>query len=110
MAADWVMKQNDTWPPMPAQLRDASGPIDLTTADSVTLHLKDQGAGTTTGGGPCTIADAAVGRVTYTFTTTDTDTVTMFNAEFEIDWGSSQITTFPNEGYFTVQITAELDA
>ena len=110
MAVAWTMKQNDTWPPMPAQLKDANGPVDLTTANTVTLHLKATGGGTTTGGGACTITDAVAGRVTYTFTAADTDTVTVFDAEFEIDWGAGQITTIPNEGYFQVQVTKELDA
>lgn len=107
--ADFVIKQNDTWPPLPAQLRDANGPIDLTAAESVTLHLKSQGSGTTTGGGACVVTDAAAGRVSYAFTTADTDTVTLYNAEFEINWGGGQISTFPNVGYFTVEITQELD-
>src|SRR5687767_5248298 len=98
--ADFVIKQNDTWPPLPAQLQDASGPVDLTAADTVTLHMKSQGAGTTTGGGLCTITDAAAGRVAYTLTTADTDVVTLFDAEFEVDWGGGAISTFPNEGYF----------
>lgn len=109
MAAAWIMKQNDTWPPMPAQLKDAAGPIDLTTANAVALHLKAQGSGGATGGGACVVVDAAAGRVTYTFTTADTDTVTLFDGEFEIDWGSGQTTTVPNDGYFQVQITQELD-
>lgn len=109
MAANWTMKQNDTWPPLPAQLSDASGPVDLTTAVGVTLHLKSQGSGTVVGGGACAITDAVAGRITYTFTTADTDTVTLFDAEFEVDWGGGAISTFPNADYFTVQIVGELD-
>lgn len=107
--ADFTIKQNDTWPPLPAQLRDAVGPVDLTTAVSVTLHLKSKGTGAITGGGACVIADAAAGRVTYTFTTADTGQATTFDAEFEVNWGSSKISTFPNEGYFEVAVTQELD-
>jgi hypothetical protein len=107
--ADFTIKQNDTWPPLSAQLKDANGPVDLTTATGVELHLKSKGTGTVTGGGACTIADAVAGRVTYTFTTADTDTVTVFDAEFEVDWGAGAISTFPNSGYFEVEITAELD-
>lgn len=113
--SDFAWKQNDTWPPLPAQLSDANGPVDLTTAVTVTLHLKSQGAGTTLGGGVCVITDAAAGRVTYTPTTADTDVVTQYNGEFEVDWGGGKTSTFPNgstsgEEYITVQIVAELDA
>lgn len=109
--ADFVIKQGDTWPPIPAQLKEGTpaSPVDLTAADSVTLHLKAQGAGTKHAGGACTVTDAAAGRVTYELTTEDTDTVTTFDGEFEVDWGNGQISTFPNEGYFTVQVVAELD-
>lgn len=110
MAAAWIMKQNDTWPPLPAQLTDGLGPVDLTTASSVTLHLKSKGTGTVTGGGACAVTDAAAGRITYTFTTEDTDTVTLYDGEFEVDWGGGKASTFPHDSYFEVQIVGELDA
>lgn len=107
--ADLVIKQNDTYPPLQAQLSDASGPVNLTTADSVVLNLKAKGAGAIIGGGPCTITVPAEGRVTYAWTLADTGAVTVFDGEFQVNWGAGAVTTFPNNGYFEVQIMAELD-
>lgn len=105
--ADYTIKQNDTHPPLDATLSDASGPVDLTGA-TVKLLLKSLGSGTTTLVGDCTLTGALTGQVRYTWVEGDTAAVNTYNGEFEVTWPSLKKTTFPNTGYFTVEIKAEL--
>jgi len=48
----------------------------------------------------CTAAD---GEVQYEWDTGDTDTVCVFKAEFFVE-GDNTTTTFPNDGYFYINI------
>jgi hypothetical protein len=106
--ADFTMKQNDTWPPLPATLQDANGPINLTTATSVRLILVPTGGGAAIVDDPVTIVSAAAGTVRYTWVTGDTATIGTFKGEFEITWNDGKIGTVPNEGYFVVEILDDL--
>lgn len=106
--ADWTIKQHDTWPPLSAQLKDAAGNIDLTTATQVKLLAKTS-SGTTSWSGVCTITDAVAGRVSYNLLATpDTASINTYNAEFEITWASGKISTVPNKDYFTIEVVADL--
>lgn len=105
--ADFTLKQNDTWPPLEAVLTDANGAVNLTGA-SVRMILKSAGAGSTVIQGACTIVSAVEGRVRYTWLAADTSLVNTLSGEFEVTWGDGKITTFPNDGYFTVEIKADL--
>lgn len=105
--ADLTIKQNDTWPPIEAVLSDAAGPVDLTGA-AVKLILKSAGAGSTVITGACTIVDAVAGSVRYTWLAADTASVNTLNGEFEVTWGDGNVTTFPNDAYFSVEIKADL--
>lgn len=102
-----TIKQHDTWPPLDAVLSDQDGPIDLTTATTVKLLLKTATGGGT-GGGTCTITDAAGGGVRYEWQTADTAAIQSFNGEFEITWSNGEISTVPNDSYITVEIKADL--
>ena len=106
--ADLVRKQHDTWPMIEGQLKGNDIAVNLTTATSVKLLLKSQGSGSIEGGGTCTITDAAAGRVAYDLVGADTEDVTIFNGEFEVTWADGSIQTFPNSGYFTLEITPDL--
>jgi hypothetical protein len=106
--ADVTRKQNDTYPPLLAQLTDTVGPINLTTATTVELIMVEMGSGSATGGGFCAITDAVAGRVSYEWDPEDTDDVGIFNAEFEIVWADGGIQTVPNTTYFTVEIKDDL--
>lgn len=105
--ADYTIKQHDTWPPIEATLSDDVGPMDLTGA-TVKLLLKSAGAGTTLVEGVCEIVSAAGGTVKYEWDPADTASVNTFSGEFEITWANSTITTVPNDGYFSVEIKADL--
>ncbi len=105
---DITIKQHDTWPPLKATLSDSVGPVNLTGA-TVKVILKDNNLiSPTTIIGNCTLVDAANGKVAYTWTAPDTANVNTFNGEFEVTWGDSTITTFPNVGYFTLAMVADL--
>lgn len=106
--ANFSLKQDDTWPAINATLSDANGPINLTTATTVKILLKPTGGGTLIQG-TCTIVNAAAGTVRYQWVTGDTVAAGTYNGEFEITWADGKIGTVPNEGYFTVEIIADLN-
>ena len=108
MPSDFSLKQDDTWPPLNATLSDANGPINLTTATSVTFIMKPTGGGSPITG-TCTIVSAAAGTVRYVWVTGNTTVAGTYQAEFEILWADGKIGTVPNEGYFTVEILADLN-
>ena len=106
--AAFTIKQHDTWPELNAQLKDANGNIDLTTASQVKLLAKNT-TGSVSWSGTCTIVDAIAGRVKYALQATpDTATINTYDAEFEITWASGKISTVPNDGYFQIEVKADL--
>lgn len=105
--ADFTLKQHDTYPPIDATLTDQVGPINLTLAASVKIILKTVGGGSTITG-TCTIVSAAAGTVRYQLTAIQTATVNTYQGEFEITWTNGDITTVPNNDYFSVEIKADL--
>lgn len=109
--ADVTIKRGDTRPKLVRTLQQTVGvtttAIDLTTATSVKLNLKDTQT-STTGGGLCSITSAAAGQVTYTWLTSDTSTARTWNAEFEITWNDAGIETVPNGSYFTIEVFGDL--
>ncbi len=54
------------------------------------------------------IIDPIGGVVAYQWQPSDTSVVGTFNAEFEVTYADGSIETFPNTGYETVEITANL--
>src|SRR5688500_13812123 len=107
MAEIFTIKQHDTHPPLDAVLTMGAPPtpVDLTGA-TVKLLLKTA-TGTATVGA-CTIVSAAAGSVRYQWVAGDTASVETFSGEFEVTWGDGKITTFPNDGYFTVVVKPDL--
>jgi hypothetical protein len=105
--ADLTIKQHDTWPPLRATLSDADGPVDLTTADTVRFIYKEP-VGVTAVVRVTTVTAATDGKIEYEWVAGDTAVATTYNAEFEVTWGDGEITTFPNAGYFTFEVTPDL--
>ena len=64
--------------------------------------------GVITGGGVCTITDAANGRVTYNWQVADTLTAADYDAEYEITWPTAKPETVPKTGYFKVYVKQDL--
>jgi hypothetical protein len=108
--ADRAIKQNDTWPPLEAVLMDQDGPIDLTTAQSVTLKMRGQKrVGPVTVSGLCLIATPKTsGGVIHEWLPADTAVADLYSAEFEILWGDGSIQTVPNSGYFYIDVQDDL--
>jgi hypothetical protein len=107
--ADFVIKQNDTWPPMVATLTQADGqPIDLTGAGTISMWMKSDSLTISTD--PCdVVGDPSDGVVSYTFTSADTATAGTYRVEWDIDFGSGKRQTAPNDGYKTVEVVESLD-
>jgi hypothetical protein len=109
--ADLTIKRHDTYPALKATLEQTNEagvkePIDLSTAVKVTLIMK---SGATLVEGVCTITNAKLGKVEYTFLAKDTEVAGTFNLEFEIDWGGGvKLETVPNEGYREIAIEPDL--
>ena len=106
--ADFYIKQNDTSPTFEATLLDADGAaVDYTGALSVNFHM-------TTAAG-ATLVDAAMvetapltGVVSYFWNTGDTATAGTHNAEIELTFADGKIQTFPNFGFWKVEVSEEL--
>ncbi len=101
------IKQNDTSPTLRANIQDYEGTnIDITGA-SVRLHIKEVG-GSTLVIKDMTILDQETGLVQYDWVTGDTSQAGNFNAELQVTYADGEIETYPNNGYFTITVTAEL--
>lgn len=112
VAADFYWKRNDTAPAIVCVLRNsAGGPFDLTTMTQVKFIMS------ATVGGSTVIDSTAVtvvgaptaGTVSYQPMTGDTAAAGTFFAEWEVTLASGNKESFPDPGYLTILITADLD-
>jgi hypothetical protein len=104
----YEIKRNDRRPRWRVQLKANGTPVDLTGAAAVRFTMK---VGTTTpkvNKQPMTIITPETGIVEYAWGAADTDTANTFNAEVEVDWGGSELQSFPSTGYFTIKINDDL--
>jgi len=107
--ARFVMKKGDFKPVMSATLTDNDGSaINLTSATGVKFLMKLPGSSSAKIDSAGVVSDASNGKVTYQWAGTNTDTSGVYDAEFEVDWGSSQYQTFPANGYIEVEIIDDL--
>lgn len=100
------MKKGDLKPDLEILCTDDGVPVDLTTATSVQVVCRREGATsalfTRTGTG------SAVGIVTYAWQAGDTDTVGRLLFEVKVTWPSSKPQRFPPVSYLAVDITDNL--
>ena len=111
MANRILVKQDDTKPPVRAQLLDANGdPIDLSNvpADGVTFQVETKGE-TTVVSGACEIVNATEGQVRYEWSSSDTADAGEFRGEFDVSYSDGSTQTVPNDGYIPVKITRQID-
>lgn len=102
------IKQNDTSPSIRANILDYEGnPVNIT-GGSVRLHMKEIGGDGSLIVKNMAILDAANGLVQYDWVTGDTTEVANYNAEIQVTYADGEIETYPNAGYFTIVVTAEL--
>lgn len=95
------IKRNDTSPSIEAVLSDSNGPVNLTGA-TVNFYMANLVSGA------ATITDAAAGEVRYDWQAGDTTKLGYHLAEWEVVYADGKKETFPNDGYSTIKITADL--
>lgn len=102
------IKQNDTSPSIRANIVDYNGePVNIT-GGSVRLHMKEVGGDGTLIVKNMSILDAQNGLVQYDWVVGDTADVANYNAEIQVTYADGEIETYPNAGYFSIIVTAEL--
>lgn len=101
------IKRNDRRPRFRVQLTANGSPVDLTGATAARFIMKS-GSTMKVNRATMTFVDRAMGVVEYAWAAVDTDTSGPFNAEVEIDWGSSEFQTFPSSGFFAVIVNDDL--
>ena len=109
MPSDFYWKAHDTAPTIKVQLLDsAQAPVNVTAA-TVKFIMTVVGGSTPKTAAAGAIVDGPTGIVSYTPTGTDTDTAGIYNAEWEITYSGGSKQTFPDPGYNTVTVTADLN-
>jgi len=105
--ADFVIRQDDTAPRMIGDLVDGQGtPVDVTGA---TVHLHLHGL-TVEGDMDLTAAvdEETPGRVYHDWVAGDTDVAGIYAGEWQVTYTNAQIETFPNAGWFLVEVREQL--
>jgi hypothetical protein len=109
-------KKGDTQPPFRAQLVDADGlPQPIQSGDTLEFHMSPVVRGVT----PTINKEAEIdddfgvdagldGRVRYFFDVNDTPLTGLFDVEIQINFAGGGAKTFPNDGYYRIEIIGEL--
>lgn len=72
--------------------------IDLTSANSVTLIIKNKSSGTITQAGKAaTVVSASAGEISYTAASSDFPSAGTYVGDIKVDWGSSGIEILYNQ-------------
>jgi len=111
---DFFIAQGDTASPLEDTLLDSAGePIDLSGA-TVELQLfpVDGGTSSVVSGGDANAqngdgSDGSMGNVSYDWQSGETDDADTYLGYWVVSFGGGDIQTFPNDGPFSVQITAD---
>jgi len=102
-------KRHDTAPVIQCILEDSTGAaVDLTGA-TVKFIMAVTVGGTALGGSATIVGTPTNGTVQYQPTSTDTAAAGSYLAEWEVTFPSTHKETFPDPGYLTVIITADVD-
>ena len=109
------IKQNDQRPLFVVVLKDNFGEVgeavvDLTTATSAVFNMRNASGGSIAiNRAAAVITSAASGMITYSWGTADLDTAGTYEAEIEITWNDGKKETFPNDSYWEVIVTEDID-
>jgi hypothetical protein len=106
----YYVKQGDTAPVAAATLLDPSGAAVSLSGAAVVFHMVDQARAVVVNAAAIIDPDQVgnKGKVTYQWILADTDTAGIFLAEWQVTFAGGAVQTFPNLGYDTVQIDAQL--
>jgi len=107
--ADFYLKLGDRKPTLQATLwsGESTIPVDITGA-TVKLLVRKRGA-TTTSEFNASIVTAASGIVKYEWAGTEFTEVGIYLAEWEVTFSDSTKGTFPNTGWFIIQVVDDLN-
>ncbi len=103
----YEIKRGDRRPRWRVALKADGVAVDLTAAVSYKFTMK-MGGTVKVNKATMIVVVAASGIIEYAWGATDTDTAGTYDAEVEVDWGSSEVQSFPSTGYFTIQINEDL--
>lgn len=107
MSADFTIKRGDTRTAMEATLKKSTGaPQDLTGC-TVRFRMRAKNASTNKVDKIVTISDATNGVVLVPWDTTDIDTADVYDGEFEVLYPTSNVESFPNDKYVSIEILAD---
>lgn len=111
MAADFIIRQGDTAPPLVWQLTDQTGAvIDLTLATSVEFVMRSLiTSSPTVITSSVTVTTAEEGLVTYTWAAADTSIAGLYSGEFRITYSNGTIQTAPGDGYVDIWVEENLE-
>lgn len=107
MSERFYIKQGDTAPNLRVTLKDPDDTAVNLVGATVTFSMRDGSTAILTKEA-CTLVDAANGVVEYVWQSGDTDNAGTHAAEFEVVYADSKIETFPNSGFFRVQISKQV--
>lgn len=101
--------ENDTTPEVEATLTDEmDNPVDLTGATVYFRMVEARGGGNVVDS-TCNIPSPSEGKVIYNWSASDTADYGRYRAEFNVEYDSGEVETFPNAGYHTVIVKRNTD-
>lgn len=113
-SADYTIKQHDHGTTIVITLQEQNpvteewSDMNLTAVDVAKLLLKASGTGVISG--VADVTDAANGEVTYTWDADDLQAAGTYEAEVQLTYNDDSVETVPNDGYFSVEVVADLNA
>lgn len=109
------IKQNDTGPYIEVTLEDVNGPVNLSGAKKVLMHMKHiDGTPTIAGIVMTKVTDGTDGKFKHQWepaageTPAELAVAGEYNAEFEVYDVAERRTTFPEAGYSTIDVDLEI--
>ncbi len=109
MHVNYRHKQNDRLPKFRGTLRDKNGVVDVSAATSIKIFMRPYGGGTLkVNGSAVTTIDGPNGLVEYAWAAVDVDTPGFYELEIQVTFGANGNETFPNDGFFAVEIVDDL--
>ena len=99
------IKRNDTAPSLSVELQAGGTPLTFAGATVAFFMADDASLAMKVDGEVCTVSGTTV---TYDWAAGDTDTVGRYRCEFKVTFADTTIRTFPNHGYFYVEVTEDV--